>query len=151
SLRRFPPPKRHAVLLCFLQAALAEAADAVVEVQDKLITGIHHKAQRRREILLRAGEAAKRRAAEVLEQLGALVLDESIPDPELRHQILARIPAEEIATLVDGCRQRREGDDGSPLGFTAHWYGYTRRYSPALLERMPFRFTEQSPLGRAVA
>jgi len=150
SLRRFPPPKRHAVLLCLLQAALAETADAVVEVQDKLITGIHHKAQRRREVLLRASEEAKRRAAEVLEQLGALVLDESIPDPELRHRILARIPGGEIATLVDGCRQLREGDDGSPLGFTAHWYGYTRQYSPALLERMPFRFTEQSSLGRAV-
>jgi hypothetical protein len=35
------PDKRHAVVLCFLRAALAETADAVVEMQDKLITGVH--------------------------------------------------------------------------------------------------------------
>ena len=34
------PDKRHAVVLCFLRAALAETADAVVEMQDKLITGV---------------------------------------------------------------------------------------------------------------
>ena len=41
SLRRFVPDKRHAFVLCFLRAALAETADAVVEMQDKLITGVH--------------------------------------------------------------------------------------------------------------
>jgi hypothetical protein len=41
SLRRFVPDKHHAVVLCFLRAALAETADAVVEMQDKLITGVH--------------------------------------------------------------------------------------------------------------
>jgi integrase len=51
SLRRFQPPKRYAVLLCFLQAALAETADAVVEAQDKLITSIHSKAKKRRDAL----------------------------------------------------------------------------------------------------
>jgi hypothetical protein len=46
SLRRFAPVKRHAIVLCFLRAALVETTDAVVEVQDKLITGVHNKARR---------------------------------------------------------------------------------------------------------
>jgi hypothetical protein len=46
NLRRFRPPKRYAVLVCFLQAALAETTDAVVECQDKLITAVHSKAKR---------------------------------------------------------------------------------------------------------
>jgi TnpA family transposase len=150
SLRRFPPPKRHALLLCFLQAALAETADAVVEAQDKLITSVHAKAKKRREALLRAGEEAKRRAVEVLGVMGELVLDDSIPDAQLRSQILGRFSSDEMATLVDGCQQARAGDDGSHLGLTAHWYGYTREYSPALLEKTPFRFAERSALGRAV-
>ncbi len=109
SLRRFQPPKRYAVLLCFLQAALAETADAVVEAQDKLITSIHSKAKKRRDALLRASEEAKRRAVEVLEVMGDLVLDDSIPDVELRAEILLRIPNDEMTTLVDGCRQLRTG------------------------------------------
>ena len=135
SLRRLQSPIRYAVLLCFLQAALAEAADAVVEVQDKLITSIHSKAKKRRDNLLRASEEAKRRAVEVLEVMGELVLDKSIPDAQLRNEILWRIPDEKMATLVDGCHQLRTGDDGSHLSLTAHWYAYTREYSPTLLEK----------------
>jgi hypothetical protein len=55
-----------------------------------------------------------------------------------------------MATLVDGCHHVRQGDDGSHLGLTARWYSYTREYSPALLEKTPFRFAEHSALGRAV-
>ncbi|MDQ6673129.1 MAG: DUF4158 domain-containing protein [Chloroflexota bacterium] len=54
NLRRFQPPKRYAVLVCFLQAALAETTDAVVEAQDKLITTVHGKAKKRRDESLRA-------------------------------------------------------------------------------------------------
>lgn len=151
NLRRFQPPKRYAVLICFLQAALAETTDAVVEAQDKLITAVHSKAKKRREELLRAGEEAKRRAVDVLAVVGELVLDASIPDAHLRHEILWRIPSEEMATLVDGCHHMRDGDDGSHLSLTARWYSYTREYSPALLDKTPFRFAEQSALGRAVA
>src|SRR5262245_13676295 len=131
NLRRFQPPKRYAVLVCFLQAALAETTDAVVECQDKLITAVHSKAKKRRDELLRAGEEAKRRAVEVLGVVGELVLDDTIPDVQLRNEILWRIPCEELATLVDGCHQLREGDDGSHLGLTARWYSNTREYSPA--------------------
>ena len=53
SLRRFEPVKRHAIVLCFLRAALVETTDAVVEMQDKLITGVHNKARQRREEILR--------------------------------------------------------------------------------------------------
>jgi hypothetical protein len=79
SLRRFAPDKRHAIVLCFLRAALSETIDSVVEMQDKLITGVHNKARQRREDILRATEEARRRAVEVLEEVGSLVLDESIP------------------------------------------------------------------------
>lgn len=55
-----------------------------------------------------------------------------------------------MATLVAGCRHVRQGDDGSHLGLTARWYSYTREYSPALLEKTPFRFAEHSALGKAI-
>jgi hypothetical protein len=41
SLRRFASAKREAIVLCFLHAARAETTDAAVEMQDKLITGVH--------------------------------------------------------------------------------------------------------------
>jgi hypothetical protein len=94
---------------------LAETTDAVVECQDKLITAVYSKAKKRRDELLRAGEEAKRRAVEVLGVVGELVLDDTIPDVQLRNEILWRIPSEEMAILVDGCQQLRDSDDGSHL------------------------------------
>ena len=88
SLRRFKPAKRHAILLCTVEAAFAEAADALVEMQDKLITWVHNRARKHRADLLHATDTAKARAVSVLEDLGSLVLDEpGVPDAELRTRI----------------------------------------------------------------
>ena len=150
SLRRFSDAKRSAIIICFLQAARAEMTDGIVEMQDKLITAIHNKARKRHEELLRATEEARTRAVEVLETMGTIVLDPSVPDGELRNWLFRCFPSEEMSRLVEGCRHLRAGADGSPLGLIHHWYGYTRKYSPALLEKTPFQFAEESPLGRAI-
>jgi hypothetical protein len=151
-LRRFPITKRNAIVICFLQAARAETTDGIVEMQDKLITSIHNKADKRYEALLRTAEEARTRAVEVLEGIGTLVLDDSIPDGKLRNHIFALLPSDDITKLVEGCRNLRSGagGSGSSLSLVNHWYGYTRKYSPALLEKTPFQFAADSPLGRAV-
>ena len=151
SLRRFEPAKRRAILLCTLEAAFAEAADALVEMQDKLITRVHNRARKHRADLLHATDAAKARAVSVLEDLGGLVLDEpGVPDAELRARIYAHHPREEISLLVEGCRGLREGDPGSHLGFIGCWHAATRQYSPALLDAAPLCFPPGSELGLAV-
>lgn len=149
-LRRFSVTKRNGIVICFLQAARAEMTDGIIEMQDKLITSIHNKARKRYEELLRATEEARSRAVEVLEGMGTLVLDDSIPDNKLRKHIFDLMPSEDISRLVEGCRNLRAGADGSPLGLVNHWYGHTRKYSPALLEKTPFQFAQDSSLGRAV-
>lgn len=79
-LRRFSAAKRNAVVICFLRAARAETTDAIIDMQDKLITSIHNKARKRYDGLLHAAEEARSRAVEVVEELGTLVLNDSIPD-----------------------------------------------------------------------
>jgi TnpA family transposase len=150
NLRRFSAAKRNAIVICFLQAARAEMTDGIVEMQDKLITSVHNKARKRYEELLRATEEARSRAVEVLEELGTVVLDNSIPDHEVRQAIFKLLPADDVGRLVEGCRNLRAGGDGSPLALIHHWYSYTRKYSPALLEKTPLQFAEDAPLGRAV-
>jgi hypothetical protein len=149
-LRRFTAPKRHAIVLCFLHAARAEITDSIIERQDKLITSLHNKARKRYDDVLRATEETRSRAVEVLEGMGTLVLNDAIPDHAWREHIVALLPSDAITRLVEGCRNLRAGADGSPLSLIHHWYGYTRTYSPALLEKTPFQFAEDSSLGRAV-
>jgi TnpA family transposase len=149
-LRRFPSAKRHAIVVCFLQMALAETIDALVEMQDKLITRIHNQAHDRYAALLRAGEEARSRAVAAVEQIGTLVLDDGIPEVGLRDRIFERVPRPAIGHLIEECRKLRQGLPASPLALTAHWYGYVRRYAPALLEAAPLRFAAGSELATAV-
>lgn len=118
-------------------------------MQDKLITSIHNKADKRYEALLRTAEEARTRGVEVLEGIGTLVLDDSIPDRNLRKDIFALLPSDDITKLVEGCRnlQSGAGGSGSSLSLVNHWYGYTRKYSPALLEKTPFQFVAESLAG----
>jgi len=68
----------------------------------------HHGSAQQGPAALRRSFARHRRSTqscvEVLEQLGTLVLDESIPDQELRGQIFAPLPSDDITNLVEGCR-----------------------------------------------
>ncbi|MGC2657571.1 MAG: DUF4158 domain-containing protein [Bryobacteraceae bacterium] len=109
NLRRFSVAKRNGIVIGFLQAARAEMTDGIVEMQDKLITSIHNKARKRYEELLRATEEARSRVVEVLEEMGTLVLDDSIPDEKLRKYIFDLLPSEDISRLVEGCRNLRAG------------------------------------------
>lgn len=150
SIKRFAALKRYSIVVAFLKAALAETTDAIVEMQDKLITRLHNKARERREALLRAAEKARSRAVDVLEQLGGFILDESIADADLRSTIFSHLPLDELEELVLDCHALRLGD-GSHLGFLSHWYSTTRRYSPDLLLSMPFEFVNEPSLQEAVS
>jgi hypothetical protein len=92
-------------------------------MQGKLIAGVH-KARQRYEQLLRASEEALSRAVEVLEELGVIVLDDSVADARCA-AIFARLPSTEISWLVDGCRTLHVSNEGSHLGIIQHWYTYT--------------------------
>lgn len=150
SLRRFATAKRYSLILAFLHAALADTLDAIIEMQDKLITRAHNLARVRREAVLRTTDQARRRAVEVLAELGTLVVDETIPDAALRQQIFTLWPSATLATLVEECRTVRAGDDGTHLPFLLAWYGTTRKYSPALLASVPFTFSRGTGLEHAV-
>ncbi|WP_293909361.1 DUF4158 domain-containing protein [Deinococcus sp.] len=149
SVRRFPDAKRRAVLLCFISMATEQTTDAVVDALDKVINDIHNKARKRRQQLLRASEEARSRAVEVLEVIGTPTLNETIPDPALRAEITRHYPREDLTRLVDGSRHLRESD-GSYYRLTESSWAYTRRFSPILLEVMPFQWSEGSLIGQAV-
>jgi hypothetical protein len=83
--------------------------------------------------------------------LGTLVLDPTVPDDLSRARIFQRLPRTELASLVEGCRQLRIGEEASPLAFVVKYYPQTRRYSPRLLAEAPFQFRGAPALGQAVA
>jgi hypothetical protein len=76
-------------------------------------------------------------------------LDESVEDGNPRPSIFSKLPEEKLRTLVARCQYLNKGGSNH-LSFLEPAYPYIRRYSPQLLESMPFSFTENSDLGSAV-
>jgi TnpA family transposase len=151
SMRRFPPLKRYSIVIAFVAVALTEATDAAIDMHDKLMTSYNNKAKRRRDELLQRAEQARSEAIVAFEDVGALVLDESVLDTDLRSAIFRLYPVERLTDLVTDCRALRFGDDSSHLEYLQPWYGQLRRYLPALLENIAFQFPQDAPLTEAIA
>ena len=56
SLRRFSAEKRYSIVATFLNTALTETIDGIVDMQDRLITRYQNQAREKKESLLRAAE-----------------------------------------------------------------------------------------------
>lgn len=151
SLRRFAPQKRYSIVAAFLNAALTETIDAIVDMHDRLITRYQNQAREKKEALLRAAEKARNEAIEAFEDIAAVLVDEDhVLDADVRRIVFEKRSAESIRDLLADCDSIKFGADAH-LDFMSSFYGETRKYSPQMLSATPFKFKENSPVGEAVA
>lgn len=151
SLRRFDDEKKYSVVAAFLNSALTETIDAIVDMQDRLITRYQNQAREKKEALLRAAEKARTEAIEAFEDLGAIIVDEEhVVDGDVRKEIFRKRSAQSLRELLADCQTIKFGADAH-LDFMGSSYGETRKYSPQMLLNTPFKFKEDSPVGAAVA
>lgn len=151
SLRRFAAEKRYSIVAAFLNTALTETVDAIVDMQDRLITRYQNQAKEKKEALLRSAEKARTEAIEAFEDIGMVILDEEhIGDEDVRKEVFSKRSAQSLRELLAVCQSIKFGADAH-LDFMSSSYGETRKYSPQMLLNTPFQFKEDSPVGAAVA
>lgn len=151
SLRRFPDDKRYSIVAVFLNSTLIETIDAIVDMQDRLITRYQNQAKEKKEALLRAAEKARTEAIEAFEDIGIVILDqEHVVDADVRKEIFTKRSAQSLRDLLADCQTIKFGADAH-LDFMGSSYSETRKYSPQMLLNTPFQFKEDSPVGAAVA
>jgi len=150
SLRRFAPEKRYSIVAAFLNTSLTETIDAIVDMQDRLITRYKNKAIQKKDALLRVAEKARTEAIEAFEDIGKVVIDENVVDEDVRKQVFNKRSAKSLRELLADCQSIKFGSD-IHLDFMGSYYGETRKYSPQMLLATPFKFKENSPIGEAVA
>ena len=146
-IQRLPAVRRLATLVAFVQSLEATAQDDALEVLEMLLRDLFSEA-------VRADRKARLRTLKDLDQAAltlaetcALLLDEAVPDHELRSRILARTPPE---VLEQALRQvhalTRPPHDVYFRELDDH-YRSVRRYLPALLKHLRFG---ASPAGAPV-
>jgi TnpA family transposase len=151
SLRRFSDEKKYSIVIAFLNTALTDTVDAIVDMQDRLITRYQNQAREKKDALLRSAEKARTAAIEAFEDIGLVIVDEAnIVDGDVRKEVFKKRSAQSLRELLVDCQSMKFGPDAH-LQFMSSSYSQSRKYSPKMLACTPFNFKENSPVGEAVA
>ena len=144
-LRRLSQPRRHATLLCFLWQSYGDAVDQSIDMFDKLMTRSLAQAQRRLDERLLQQRRLISRSMSALRKVGAVLLDASVSDTDVREKLFETVPREELAGYVADVEEWISGRSSDPfLGFIKS-YGHLRKFTPALLDTLRFENSGASP------
>jgi TnpA family transposase len=148
AIQRMPAERGMATLVAFACILQATAQDDVLDVLDRLLTGllarVDRQEQRRR--LRTIGDLDL--AALLLRDIGLVVLDQARSDHTVRREIFARWPRQRIeqAVATVGALARPPENNQAPEALL-HRYSMVRQFLPLLLEAITPRATQG---GRAV-
>ena len=96
-------PRRRAALVCFLWQSYRDAVDQALDMFDKLLVRAHSQAQNELDQQLSRQRQTIQISLAALRSLSRIILDDSIPDGELRARLFAEAPREEILGQLRAC------------------------------------------------
>lgn len=129
-----PDQRRLATLLAFAQILEATAQDDAIDVLDR----VEGEGEQLRLRTLRDLDAAALR----LRDACLILVDESQPDPQVRPEVFARVPRDQLVVAAARVGElARRADDGGYYERLLGRYSQVRRFLPALLRTIRFQGT----------
>lgn len=141
TLLRMSEERRLATLLVFGQTLERTATDDILDLFDGLMAtlALSGETTRRRERLRSLKDLDQ--AALVLEQAVRLLLDEAVPDANLRQHVLARFSPDALREAADAVQELARSDEDPLVQALSTRYATVRRFLPALLRGVVFEGT----------
>ena len=137
-LRELAEPRRRAALVCFLWQSYRDAVDQAVDMFDKLLVRTYTQAQNELDQQLSRQRRTIKVSLAALRSLSRIILDDSIPDGELRARLFAEVPREELTTCADEVGEWVSGKRSDPFHGIVRRHGVLRKFSPAFLNALEF-------------
>jgi TnpA family transposase len=138
-LQRRPPLRRYPVLVAFLQQALLHHTDVAVELFDQCLWGCYSEARQELEEFRIAIARATNEKLKLFRELGHVLLDDEIEDPDVRAISFERVPKkvlQEALAETQGLIRPRPDD---AIDFFGKRYSYLRQFVPLLLHTLTLR------------
>lgn len=138
AILRMPNPRQLATLVAFVHCMEATAQDDAIEVLESLLRELFSGA-------ITADKNARQRTIKDLDQAALtlakfchMVLDNTLPDAELRDRLFERIPREMLARALDSVNALTRPSDNVYFKELDDKYMTVRRFLPALTEHIRF-------------
>jgi TnpA family transposase len=152
-LKRLKSKRRYAALVCFLHQLYADTIDFLIEMHDKLMTGVYTRAENNIAKEMNRRRRAINRSLATFHTLGTIVLDDSIDDGQLRRILFQQIDKESLTKQVSEVDKWLTDKHSHVFHQVTQRYTYLRQFAPALLEAIELQSdTEiESSVVKAVA
>ena len=137
-LREVSEPRRHAALVCFLHQGYRDAMDQGIDMFDKILTRIYRRAEDDLDEQMKQQRKSIKQSLGTLKSLGGIILDDSVPDEELRQTLFASVPKEELEQQMATLAEWVSGKKSDVFYAVMRRLSYLRRFSPTFLEVLEF-------------
>ena len=138
-LRDLSQPRRHATLVCFLWQSYRDAIDQLVDMFDKILTRTQRQAQEDIDERMRRHRELIRQSLTSLQAMGSVLLDESVPDAEVRAAVFERVSQQDLRGYVEEVEEWVAGRSSDPFHGVVRRYGQLRKFTPALVSALQLR------------
>ncbi len=150
-LQRAPVPKRYSVLVAFVCQIRLDVTDEAIDLFIRCLADTYARARRDRESAHIQAEVALNEKVRLLQELGAVLLDLSIADDQVRSTIFERVPQPLLEAAIQDCGRLIRPHPDHYLDFFVSRYSYLRQFIPAFLVTLQFRSVrEPHPLLEAL-
>ena len=138
-LRNLQANHRYAVLVCFLWQTYQDTIDYIIDMHDKIITGVYKRAQTEMDEETKRRRRMIRTSLMSFRSLGRVVLDESVNDSDLRQVLFSHVNKEVLATQVANVDVWLDGKYSHVFRLVMQRFTYLRQFAPALLASLEYR------------
>lgn len=151
-LRQLQPPRRYAVLVCFLRQTYQDTIDYIVDMHDKIITGVYRRGQEEIDEEIRRRRTLLQTSLRTYRTLGGIVLDDGVAGEEIRHTFFNQVDREEVAQQLAEIDAWLNGKHSHVFHQVVQRFTYLRQFAPALLRHLSFQVEEgaQSTVTEAI-
>src|SRR5712691_2996995 len=139
ALQRMAPERRYPVLVAFLQQALLHHTDVVVELFDQCLWGCHSEAKHELEEFRNAMAHSTNDKLKLLRDLGQVLLDDAIEDPDVRAVSFERVPKKVLQDAMAETQRLIRPRPDEAIDFLGKRYSYLRQCVPLWLQTLPLR------------
>lgn len=138
-MRNLKEERRYSVLVCFLQQVYQDTIDHMVDMHGKLMLKVENRAQEDVDTEMRRQRRLIRSSLHSFHKLGQIVLDDTVPDGELRNAVFREVGKDRLSEQLTATESWLTGKYSQVFNLVVQRFYYLRQFSPTLLESLAFR------------
>lgn len=141
ALRRFDARKRQAIMVCVLDDLLGQITDDIIQMLDILVARIFTDAERELSAVQAVNARAINSSLLVLRRAVGVLLDEGVPDSQVRRVAYEAAPQPSLQQAYDDAGRYLRPPDYNHFDFLDRHYGHLRSFLPKVLAALPLTGT----------